>query len=411
MRIPLLLGLVVPFLTLGISSAAAAAPLTMAKGDRTAAIAEFVKKYGPELAKSPERRAELDALCRQRDCDASQLFWYTDLEEAKAAAQASGKPILSLRLLGHLDQDLSCANSRFFRVALYPNAQIAPVLRDRFVLHWQSVRPAPKVTVDFGDGRKLERTLTGNSIHYILSPEGRPIEALPGLYGPGAFLKQLQQAEKAVAAYEATPVDQRDTFLQQYHRDRLTALQNQWTADLKALGLKPPQLDSLEPDLRAGRNPDAIAAGRIAMTKAVVESPLVLSVLSAAGRNRTALAEVTDQAAWEKLAQRSAPDAVLDTNSRKLMQRKKGVKTAAELQPALRSFEKSIALDTVRNEYLLHSQLHAWFLSNTFGTTQSVDSLNARVYRELFLTPDADPWLGLVSPESFSAIDRDGLLP
>ncbi len=99
---------------------------------------------------------------------ACQLYWYTNLEQAKAAAKVSGKPILSLRLLGKLDQDLSCANSRFFRVALYPNAAISKELRDKYILHWQSVRPAPKITIDFGDGRKLERTITGNSIHYIL---------------------------------------------------------------------------------------------------------------------------------------------------------------------------------------------------------------------------------------------------
>lgn len=95
------------------------------------------------------------------------MYWYTDIEQAKAAARTSGKPILSLRLLGSLDQDLSCANSRFFRVALYPNVEISKLLQDPLILHWQSVRPVPKVTIDFGDGRKLERTITGNSIHYI----------------------------------------------------------------------------------------------------------------------------------------------------------------------------------------------------------------------------------------------------
>lgn len=143
-------------------------------------------------------RIALDELCQQRDCYASRLYWYTDIEQAKAAARTSGKPILSLRLLGRLDQDLSCANSRFFRVALYPNVEISKLLQDRFVLHWQSVRPVPKVTIDFGDGRKLERTITGNSIHYILDASGRPIDAIPGLYSPKAFLRQLQQAEIAV---------------------------------------------------------------------------------------------------------------------------------------------------------------------------------------------------------------------
>src|SRR5437762_65198 len=48
---------------------------------------------------SPEWRrlsAALDQVCKQRDCYASRLFWYTDINEAKAAAKLSGKLIISL---------------------------------------------------------------------------------------------------------------------------------------------------------------------------------------------------------------------------------------------------------------------------------------------------------------------------
>src|SRR5438105_1677090 len=105
--------------------------------------------------------AALDHVGAQYDNYASGLYWYTDLEKARAAAKASGRPILSLRLLGRLDEDLSCANSRFFRTTLYPTAAVNRLLKDRFILHWESVRHAPKVTIDFGDGRTIERTITG----------------------------------------------------------------------------------------------------------------------------------------------------------------------------------------------------------------------------------------------------------
>ncbi len=135
-----------------------------------------------ETHRDPERLADdaewrslgaaLDAVGRARDNHAARLYWHTDLEAAKAAARAGGKPILSLRLLGNLDDEFSCANSRFFRTVLYANADVSRLLRDEFVLHWQSVRPVPRVTIDFGDGRVLERTITGNSIHYVLDAEG-----------------------------------------------------------------------------------------------------------------------------------------------------------------------------------------------------------------------------------------------
>ena len=113
-------------------------------------------------------RAALDGVARQRDAAWSGLYWYTDLAAAKTAAAKAGKPILSLRLLGNLDEELSCANSRFFRTVLYANAAISNELRNNWILHWESVRPVPKITIDFGDGRKLERTITGNSLHYVL---------------------------------------------------------------------------------------------------------------------------------------------------------------------------------------------------------------------------------------------------
>src|SRR5258708_12897647 len=73
-------------------------------------------------------RGVLDRTCRQRDCYASHLYWYTDLAEAETAARAAGKPILSLRLLGNLDDELSCATSRFFRTPLYATTHITHTL-------------------------------------------------------------------------------------------------------------------------------------------------------------------------------------------------------------------------------------------------------------------------------------------
>src|SRR5260221_4207653 len=121
--------------------------------------------------------AALDRLCGQLHAHTTLLYWFTDLTAALAEARRTKRPVLSLRLLGRLDHELSCANSRFFRRLLYTAPAINQLMRDRFVLHWQSVRPVPKVTIDFGDGRRLERTLTGNSLHLVLDSHGRPVDA------------------------------------------------------------------------------------------------------------------------------------------------------------------------------------------------------------------------------------------
>ena len=183
-------------------------------------------------------KTALDQVSGQRDCHASRLFWYTDLEQAKAAAAREHKPILSLRLLGKLTDEYSCANSRFFRTTLYANDAVSQVLRDRFILHWKSVRPVPKVTIDFGDGRKLERTLTGNSIHYVLDADGQVIDALPGLYGPKPFLREIERAEKIVQQAATLPAVGQERLLMVYHRERADAIQAAWQEDLAKLGVQ-----------------------------------------------------------------------------------------------------------------------------------------------------------------------------
>src|SRR5512140_1228498 len=128
-------------------------------------LASWLAMYG--AGPSPA----LDQICAQKDAHTSRLYWFTDLGAAIAEARRTQRPILSLRLLGRLDEELSCANSRFFRKLLYPVAQINQMLRQHFVLHWESVRPVPKITIDFGDGRRIERTITGNSVHVVLDSQ------------------------------------------------------------------------------------------------------------------------------------------------------------------------------------------------------------------------------------------------
>src|SRR5215467_1687103 len=208
----------------------------------------LLERYAPQIAAhkagapSDEQwkriASALDKVGGQYDNYASQLYWYTDLEKAKAAAQASGRPILSLRLLGRLDEDLSCANSRFFRTTLYPSAEINELLRERYILHWESVRPAPRVTIDFGDGRKLERTITGNSIHYILDADGQVVDALPGLYGAPAFANELRLVTDAMRQ----PGSTRAAYLSATRKRLLQA----WAADLAAVQATAPRGTSNE---------------------------------------------------------------------------------------------------------------------------------------------------------------------
>ena len=246
----------------------------------------------------------------------AQLEWFTDLESAKREAQKTSRPILSLRLLGRLDEEYSCANSRYFRTLLYPDANVRKAM-SRFVLHWQSLRPVPKVTIDFGDGRTLVRTITGNSLHAVLRADGTPVDAILGLLSAPAFVGALSRALPIAFASDAELADR--------HREALS---------------NPPELPpaKVEPER-------IVDASRIAMTKHMVESPIIMQ---------------------------------------------------------LRMLEKNLAADTRTNELDLHPRLHRLFADGTRFT--DADAMVDWIYEHLFLMPPNDPFMGLDAPDAFSAL-------
>lgn len=366
--------------------------------------------------------AAIDAVAAQKDAAYSGLYWHTDLERAKAAARKSGKPILSLRLLGTLDTEFSCANSRFFRTVLYANNEVSAALRDRFVLHWQSVRPVPKVMIDMGDGRVVHRTITGNSVHYVLDAEGRPVDAVPGLYGPKAFLRAIDAAGQAArAAGEMADRPSRLAMLKDWHGERAGRLTSAWEQDLAAVGVAPVVVGTLWTAENApGVFPTAARAARAAVGKSMVELNIVRAL---APRVAVLRASTTDDA-WAKLAAlpAHAEAARLDDASRALVAAKHPPARAAgrnalskmkvedPIVRVLANLERSVAEDTVRNEYGFHRMVHEWFAASLKETiADDVGPLNEKIYAELFLTPSSDPWLGLVPAHTYSALEGDGM--
>src|SRR6185312_1938051 len=325
-------------------------------------------------------RAAFDTVAQQRDAYASHLYWYTDLREAEAAARAAGKPILSLRLLGKLNEEYTCANSRFFRTTLYLNAEVSRYLRDHFILHWQSVRTVPRITIDMGDGRRIERTITGNSIHYILDADGNTIDALPGLYGAKAFIVGLDHAVAAEQQAVKLTGAEREQFLKNYHSTRLAEIVQQWSADLAKV------------------NQSTVTAS-----------------------DRSQLDALTTDAAWQKITALHADEGALDFNSTRLIQFKQPPTAAAAtiitaskravetpMVRMLRNLQNTIAEDTLHNEYQMHARIHEWFVAG--DAPQNLAALNSKVYAELFLTPNSDAWLGLAPADAYSALDNAGLI-
>jgi hypothetical protein len=327
-----------------------------------------------DLDPAAQRRFEtaIDRVCRQRDCAWSGLYWYTDLAAAEQAAQREHKPILSLRLLGNLDEELSCANSRFFRTILYSNRDIAAYLRANFILHWKSERPVPKVTIDFGDGRTMVRTLTGNSIHYLLAPDGTVLDALPGMIAPKPFLAALQEMRRL---YEvSTTWTNRTQSLAAYHAARRT--------DAPAARVAPPAT--------------AWNAGSLAMSKGGVETPILDTAWFG---KRLRVPKIV------KPKVTTIPLADLDGHSLQLIRSKRSPSTDDAFYATIRTLKQALDADTDRNEHELRPVIDEWLSHGSID----LESLNRRVYDELFLTPRSDRWLGLMPADVYNAIDGEGI--
>lgn len=294
-----------------------------------------------------------DAVAAQKDAAFSGVFWFTDYDDALREARRTGRPILSLRLLGQLTDELSCANSRFFRVGLYANEQISADLRDHWVLYWSSERPVPVVTVDFGDGNVVRRTVTGNSIHYILKTNGQVIDALPGLYGPGAFLSRLVQLRTTLATRT-----------------------------------EPVPLVAGKADRRRV-NTMAKTVAEFPVNRMLGE-PVVLEAQAVGDR-------LGDDASMQARATALLPDCRLDARSRTLFARK----TAAKSDALLQGFETLLSQDTARNDVGIRPIIQGWILAGR----KDFATLNANVYSKLFNTPADQPLLGLEAHNAFTAID------
>lgn len=360
-----------------------------------AEINEFART-GEATEKWSKIAAAIDAVAMQKDAYASKLYWFTDLEAARRQAENSGKPILSLRLLGNLNEEFSCANSRFFRALLYSNQEISKYLSDHYVLHWKSIRPAPKVTIDFGDGRVIERTLTGNSIHYILDKNGEIIDALPGLYSPSEFLKYVKKGKEISAVTDeiVIPADKEMALL------RYRAVNFNEIRMKRDQAVEKAQVQLIEPKNDA----TALEVAPRAVAKMVTETTILRGLYDGFYRYEPQIIPED----WRKLATIYTGEVQFDANSQAFIKRQNKNLNAAETISLINNLKIYVALDTTRNESLFHTNIYQR-LNQTSVNKRDLESFNSKVYAEIFKTPDSDKWLGLYTTDVYTALDGNGI--
>ena len=110
---------------------------------------------------------------------------------------------------------------------MFSDKKVAQYINDNFEPTWQSVRAVPTIDIDFGEGKKLTRTLHGNIVTHVVNAQGQVLDSLPGIYDPATYLAQLDQFRllpKYIANQRAKNHTNRKLALRDYHNAQISAL-------------------------------------------------------------------------------------------------------------------------------------------------------------------------------------------
>ena len=213
------------------------------------------------------------------------------------------------------------------------------------------------------------------------------LDVLPGLYSPGAFREQLVQwidlNRRMAGRRDAADV------LRRFHKERLAAASAQLALLTQKTGVRIRPSRTMTPMT-------AMEATRRTMSKAAVDTR-VLESMQATLRSLA-------PSDWAVLGTFEADSVQFSPSAIALIRQKQFGATQpklGEMEALLENLRISVAADTIFDEGELHATIHNWFVA---GEVTDLASLNARVYEQLFLTPDSDPWLGLKQPTVFTAI-------
>jgi hypothetical protein len=235
---------------------------------------------------------------------------------------------------------------------LFSQESLARQISEEFEPVWQSVRPAPQVTIDFGEGRVVRRTLHGNVMTWICDGEGRALDAIPGVCTADVYRARLAEARLLATYIARKRPEQREAAFRDYHE----------------------------------RQTDRIAEGKLPLvleerahgfaSKMAIERPLEMVLRAPDEPSRRA--EIAERGGLANSIPGATP-----------------VVAAAPLAPAPGS-EKidatSLDADTKLNESIRRRTLHEMFAAT--GSVPPAE-LTKRAYRDVLGVDLDDPWLGL----------------
>lgn len=177
------------------------------------------------------------------------LRWETSFGAAKALAAREKRPILHLQSFGKPGDPMACTNTRILTETLLNDAEFKELAQGS-VLSWDLVREAAKVTIDLGNGRKLKRTLRGNTCLYVLRPDGTVVDAFPGVYVVKDLLPELRES---LALVDKSPKEVAEWHSQQAVNGRVILRSARIPLAASKAGIETPLLEFPASDEAAGK--------------------------------------------------------------------------------------------------------------------------------------------------------------
>jgi hypothetical protein len=219
------------------------------------------------------------------------------------------------------------------------NPDVIKLLSTEVIPVWESVGSVPKITIEIGNGHKLERTLGGNILTYILSADGDIYDAYPGVYTPWDYINEIQKTLNFVKQTN------KPSEIISWHRDQFS------------------DVVSYEQH-------------RITFSKALVESPLLKALK---------VGPITDR-----------------TSNNNFHDISKDPATVQELSAALLKYQSrdphqigrmAVEADSENNVKLMRPAVHA--LYSNLESLPKLPKFRDTIYKDLLHIPLNDPYLGL----------------
>lgn len=259
---------------------------------------------------------------------------------------------------------------------LFSNDKISNFINNNFEPSWESVRPVPTVTIDFGNDKKITRTLHGNIATYVCRSDKKILDVLPGVYDPDAYLKKLQELKllaEFVVQRDAIGYDD-DSRILQYHQVRAETIESGKEFKIAKMEVSRSTISGVEKSIKIVLNPARRLAARGAMGARERSQGL------AGGESpRTSRLENETHVATRVAHTRGGNAETLDDRLR---------------------------IDSAINEQTRRLQIHRYFLEK--GLTTPSD-MHKWLYREVLHADLDDPYMGLkkVLFENYPFTDED----